>query len=107
MSDEQNSDKNPSRPLGGPPPPVYDDRLSHEPHCKFCDYVVRAAAYHSLHPEQRTGQAYWNALADFDFPKADELWGGELDCFHNDASIAALIGHLMAEWEHLEVAPEK
>ena len=48
---------------------------------------------------QRTGQAMFNALYDFDNTVAESIMGKELDPFYNDKRIPALLIHLSEIWK--------
>jgi hypothetical protein len=51
----------------------------------FAELVDHMARYRAAHPEQRMGQAYFNALHEVDPDIANSARGSAIDPFYNDA----------------------
>ena len=48
---------------------------------RYYNYRIRVQAYMQEHPAQRTGQAYYNVLYEFDPEAAQQIHGTPLDPF--------------------------
>lgn len=57
----------------------------------YDDYLTAAMAYWREHPEQRKGQAFFNALATERMDIADKLWSTDDDPFYVDTRLPAFL----------------
>jgi len=63
----------------------------------FAEYVLFAEDYLEQNPEQRKGQAYFNALW-FTYPDlADKVRGSHRDPFYNDDRMPEFLDFVLAE----------
>lgn len=53
------------------------------------DYLAKVARYREQNPQQREGQAHFNALARFHRDVAERIWGTEVDPFFDDNRMPA------------------
>ena len=65
---------------------------------RYQGFLLAAIRYRIGHPEQRLGQAYFNALAEFDHDAAQAIHGTPLDPFYVDTVVPEFLVWLLAHW---------
>lgn len=63
----------------------------------FADLMAFMVSYKLSHPDQRTGQAYFNALDETYAELADQIRGTDLDPFYNDVNLNSFFDYLIGE----------
>lgn len=71
---------------------------SPSPAISYGDWHEYAYVYWRARPEQREGQAYFNALYIHRPDIADRLRSGPLDPFYNDDMLPAFFNYVGATW---------
>ncbi len=67
-----------------------------QPH--FDEFLTIADDYHRQHPEQRAGQAFFNALDAVRPDIADDIRATRLDPFHHDHVTAEVYQFVQGQW---------
>lgn len=69
----------------------------------YDDYLTEAMAYWRAHPEQRKGQAFFNALASEHLGIAEPAWGehwpGGRDPFYRDDNLPSFLEYVRGQFE--------
>lgn len=69
-----------------------------DPRERYETYMDAVRMRFSSHPEERSGQAYFNALLEHDREFADEIRGGPLDPFYDSGKAGAMLSALVERW---------
>lgn len=69
---------------------------------KYGQYIAHVIKYREAHPEQRLGQAYMNALTQFDADASRAVHGTPLDPFFGDDVLGDFRAWLRARWGDID-----
>lgn len=64
----------------------------------FGEIAQRLVKYALDHPEQRNGQAMFNALHEFDPELADTIRGTDADPFYDNLKVEAFVGKICEKY---------
>lgn len=75
-----------------------EDLNSSSPAMTYDDWHEYAWVYWKAHPEQREGQAYFNALYVHRSDLANSVRTGQLDPFYDDAKLWSFLRYVAENW---------